>query len=314
MLVDTSVKIGKIKLQNPVMVASGTFGYAEEFKDLIDLKKLGAVITKSVTLNPRQGNIPPRIWETTAGMLNAIGLQNEGVEDFIRTKLPYLKNIGIPVVVSIAGEKIEEYGRLAGLLDIAGVAGVEVNISCPNVGSPRHQVTSHKLFAQDAKAAAAVTKVVKKNTKKTVIVKLSPDVADICEIAKAVEKAGADAISVINTIRGMAVDIETQKPRLGNITGGLSGPAIKPIALRIVWETAKAVEIPVIGIGGIMTGQDAIEFLLCGAQAVQIGTANFVNPRAAIAAAEGIERYLQRKGFTRVRDIVGKLSTTVAEP
>lgn len=298
---DISVKMGRIKLKNPVMVASGTFGYAEEFKDIINLKDIGAIITKSITLKPRRGNTPPRLWETTAGLLNSIGLQNEGVEDFIKNKLPFLKDIGVPIIVSIAGDTIGEYAQLAKRLNIAGIAGLEINISCPNVKTKR------RLFAQDAKDAAAAVRAVKKNTKKTTITKLSPEVTNICEIAKAVEKAGSDAISVINTIKGMAVDIETQKSRLGDITGGLSGPAIKPVALRIVWETASTVKIPVIGIGGIMTADDAIEFLLCGATAVQIGTANFVNPQAVIAVAEGIEAYLKEKNLSNLKEIVGRL-------
>jgi len=309
---DLSVKIGRIKLKNPVMVASGTFGYAEEFKDIINLKDIGAIITKSITLKPRRGNTPPRLWETTAGLLNSIGLQNEGVEDFIKNKFPFLKGIGVPIIVSIAGDTIDEYAQLAKMLNIPGISGIEINISCPNV---KLRTTNYelrtKLFAQDAKAAAAVVRAVKKNTKKTTITKLSPEVTDICEIARAVEKEGSDAISAINTIKGMAVDIETQKPRLGDITGGLSGPAIKPVALRIVWETAQTVRIPVIGIGGIMTADDAIEFLLCGATAVQIGTANFLNPQAVLAVKEGIEEYLKRKRYTRVNDIIRGIKTNV---
>ena len=287
---DISVKIGKIKLKNPVMVASGTFGYAEEFKDIINLKDIGAIITKSITLKSKQGNRPPRLWETTAGLLNSIGLQNEGVEDFIKNKLPFLKNVGVPVIVSIAGETINEYAQLAKKLNIPAVSGLEINISCPNIE------TKHRLFAQDAKAAASVVKAVKKNTKKTVITKLSPDVTDIGEIARAVEKGGSDAISVINTIKGMAVDIETQKPQLGDITGGLSGPAIKPVALRIAWETIQTVRIPVIGVGGIITADD-----------VQIGTANFLNPQAVIAVVEGIEAYLKEKNLSNLKEIVGRL-------
>lgn len=316
---DTSVKIGKIKLKNPVMVASGTFGYGEEFKDLANLKDIGAIITKSITLNPRQGNKPPRVCETIAGMLNSIGLQNDGVDDFIRNKLPFLKRYGLTTIASIAGENINEYSQLAKKLDIPGISGLEVNISCPNVKSQGHKVTKSpgrevtkspdKLFSQDVKTAAAVTRAVKKNTKKTIIVKLSPEVTDIKEIARSVEKAGADAISVINTLKGMAVDIDTKSPKLGNIIGGLSGPAIKPIALRIVWETTSAVKIPVIGIGGIMTGSDAIEFFLCGASAIQVGTASFVNPKAATAVAKGIEEYLKQKHLLKIKDIIGKIKT-----
>jgi len=298
---DTSITIGKIKLKNPVMVASGTFGYAEEFKDITNLKTLGAIITKSLTLNPRQGNRPPRIWETTAGMLNSIGLQNEGVEDFINNKLDFLKIAGIPVIVSIAGHDINEYAELAEKLSSPAVSGFEINISCPNVKS------QNKLFAQDPAQTAAVVKAVKKRTSKTIIVKLSPEVTDIREIAQAAQKAGADAISLINTIKGMAVNVQTQQPRIKEITGGLSGPAIKPIALRMVWETVQAVKIPVIGIGGIMTASDAIEFLLCGATAVQVGTANFVSPQAAGAVAEGISVYMKAKKYKHLKDIIGKL-------
>lgn len=313
---DTSTKIGKLKLKNPVMVASGTFGYGEEFKEVTDLKAIGAIITKSVTLKPRQGNKPPRLWETTAGMLNSIGLQNDGVNDFLKNKLPFLKSTGTPVIVSIAGESINEFAQLARKLNISGVSALEVNISCPNIsygsninrrsGLPAANAST-RIFSQDAKAAATVVREVKKNTKKTIITKLSPEVTDITEIARAVEKAGTDAISVMNTIKGMAVDVETQRPKLGNITGGLSGPAIKPIALRIVWETANAVKIPVIGIGGIMTANDAIEFLLCGAEAIQVGTANFVNPKAPVAIAQGIAEYLEEKNLNSLKDIIGKL-------
>ena len=306
---NTSVKIGKMKLKNPVMVASGTFGYAEEFKDIIDLKGIGAIITKSITLGPRQGNRPPRLWETTAGLLNSIGLQNEGVDDFIKTKLPFLKKTGVPVIASIAGETVNEYIQLTKKLNRFGISGIEINISCPNINLP--PTTSYilpKLFAQDARAVVSVVRAVKRNTKKTIITKLSPQVTDVCEIAKAAEEAGSDAISAMNTIKGMAVDVETQKPRLGEITGGLSGPAIKPIALRIVWEIAKTVKIPVIGIGGIMTTSDAIEFLLCGASAIQVGTANFINPKAPIAVAKGIEEYLKEKKLSSIKDIIGKLN------
>jgi dihydroorotate dehydrogenase (NAD+) catalytic subunit len=306
---ELAVTIGRIKLKNPVMVASGTFGYAEEFKDIIDLKTIGAIITKSITLKPTQGNPPPRLWETTAGLLNSIGLHNEGVEDFIKNKYPFLRSSAVPIIVSIAGNSTQEYAQLAKRLNIIGIAGLEINISCPNIKSKIQNPKSNiKLFAQDAKTAASVVRAVRKNTKKTIITKLSLEVTDICEIAKAVEKAGSDAISVINTIKGMAVDIKTQRPRLGGVTGGLSGPAIKPIALRIVWETAKAVKIPVIGIGGIMTAADAIEFLLCGASAIQVGTANFVNPKATISIVEGIQEYLREKGLDSVEELTGKLN------
>lgn len=298
-----SVDIGRLKLKNPVMVASGTFGYGEEFKDLVCLKDIGAIVTKSVTIEPYEGNKPPRICETTAGMLNAIGLQNEGVDDFIKNKLPFLKNTGTAIIVSIAGKTKKEYKELAKRLDNIPVDALEINISCPNL---EHR-TSQKLFAQDPKTTADIIRAVKGETGKPLITKLSPNVTDITEIAKAAEIAGTDAVSLINTIVGMGVDIKTKRPRLGNITGGLSGPAIKPIALRMVWEVYKSVKVPVIGIGGIMNAEDAIEFLLCGASAIQAGTANFVNPDAATQITNGLKDYLKDNNLGGIKELRGAL-------
>ena len=299
-----SVNIGGLKLKNPIMVASGTFGYGKEYEGLANLNDIGAIITKSITLNPREGNKPPRIWETTAGMLNAIGLQNDGVEDFIRNKIPYLKDLGVPIIVSIAGTTKQEYRELAKALDKTSVAAIEVNISCPNI---EHKSKGTKLFSQDAKETASIIRLVKRNTKKPIIAKLSPNVADITEIAKAAQAAGADSLSLVNTLLGMAVDINTSTPRLGNVTGGLSGPCIKPIALRMVWEVYNSVKIPIVGIGGIMNAQDVIEFILCGASAIQLGTVNFVNPKATTEVLLGLEKYIAKNKIAHIKDIVGTL-------
>jgi dihydroorotate dehydrogenase (NAD+) catalytic subunit len=306
---DLSVKIGKLKLNNPVMVASGTFGYGEEFKDLVCLKDIGAIVTKSVTLKAYEGNNPPRICETTAGMLNAIGLQNEGIDDFIKNKLPFLKNTGTVIIASIAGKTKQEYVELTRLLNKTAIDGVEVNISCPNAiwhkrsSGPKNM----RLFSQDAKATKELIGAVRKNTKKTLITKLSPNVTDIVEIAKAASEAGTDALSLINTVLGMEVDIVTKRPKLGNITGGLSGPAIKPIALRMVWEVYKNVEIPIIGIGGIMDTADAIEFFICGATAIQVGTVNFIYPDASIKIIEGLRAYSKDQGLKTIKELIGTL-------
>jgi len=298
-----SVDVGKLHLKNPVMVASGTFGYGQEYEELVSLKEIGAIVTKSISLEPYEGNKPPRICETTAGMLNAIGLQNEGVDDFINSKLTTLKKMPTATVVSIAGKRKEEFKELAKKLNKTDIDGIEVNISCPNV-EHNH---SKRLFAQDAKATAEIVRTVRRNTKKPLIIKLSPNVTDISEIAKAAEGAGADSVSLINTLIGMRVDIATKRPHLGNVTGGLSGPAIKPIALRMVWEVYKAVKIPIIGMGGIMNLEDAIEFFLCGATAIQVGTATFVNPTAATDIAEGLKGYLKKNKLSNIKDIIGKL-------
>ncbi len=299
------IKIGRLKLDNPVMAASGTFGYGKEYQDLVQPSDLGAIITKSITLKPSNGNVPPRIWESTAGMLNSIGLQNDGIEDFVDTKLDYLKGAGTKIIVSIAGKRKNEYAELAKRLDLPTVDATEVNISCPNV--EHHGRT--RLFAQDAKETGAIVRAVRRATRKTIIAKLSPNVTDIAEIARAAEDAGADAISLINTLIGMDVDIATQRPRLGNVTGGLSGPAIKPVALCMTWQAYKAVKIPIIGMGGIMNAEDALAFFLCGASAIQVGTANFVNPQAMPSIIDGIKRYLKRNKLKSIRELTGKLKT-----
>ena len=295
-----SVKIGKLKLKNPVMTASGTFGYGEEYADYVDLNKLGAIVVKGLSLKPRAGNPPPRIMETTGGMLNAVGLQNIGVDAFIEEKLPFLRQYETKVIVNIYGESYDEYKKVAQKLSSAkGVHALEVNISCPNVQK------GGLSFGADPKTAATVTRKVKDATDLPVIVKLTPNVTDITTIAMAVEKAGADAISLINTITGMSVNILTKKPRLKNITGGLSGPAIKPVALRMVWQVLQKVTVPIIGIGGIMCAEDALEFLILGAKAVQIGTANFINPQATLDVLDGIEKYMQMINIANINKIIG---------
>ena len=298
-----ATKIGSLKLNNPVIAASGTFGYGQEYKDLVRPSILGAIITKSITLAPSTGNAPPRIWESTAGMLNSIGLQNDGIEDFLDNKLSYLNDSGTNIIVSIAGKRKNEYAELAKRLDVATVGAIEVNISCPNI---EHHGKA-RLFAQDIKATSAIVRAARRATKKTLIVKLSPNVTDIAEIAKAAEGAGADAISLINTLIGMDVDIVTQKPRLGNITGGLSGPAIKPIALCMTWQVYRAVKVPIIGMGGITSTEDALAFFLCGASAVQVGTANFVNPQVMPSIIDGLSNYLKKHKIKSIRELIGKL-------
>ena len=299
-----AVTIGGLALKNPVMTASGTFGYAREFESLFDLNRLGAIIVKGLALKPVKGNPPPRIVETACGMLNAIGLENVGIDAFESEKMPFLRTLKPPVIANIYGTTVEEYAALAERIEtIDGIAALEVNISCPNVKA------GGVVFGVDPLAAARVVAATRKKTRKTVIVKLSPNVTDIAVIARSVEQAGADAISLINTLTGMAIDIETRRPRLANITGGLSGPAIKPVALRMVWQVARTVRVPVIGIGGIRRAEDAIEFFIAGATAVQIGTANFIDPRTALDVIAGIERYLQQHGLPDIREIVGTLDT-----
>ena len=298
---DMKVSIGSLQLRNPVMTASGTFGYGEEYDSLVNLHSLGAIIVKGISLLPRQGNPPPRIAETACGMLNAIGLENVGLERFFTEKLPFLRGIDTPLIVNILGDTVEEYQQLAKRLnDEEKVAAVEVNISCPNV---KHGGVA---FGTDPSMAHAVTKAVCQNFPRPVIVKLSPNVTDIALIARSVEEAGADAVSLVNTVLGMAIDIESCRPKLANIFGGLSGPAIKPIALRMVWQVAGSVSIPIIGIGGITTPGDAIEFLLAGATAIQVGTANFVNPQATEEIIQGIGQYLEKKGIASIQDLIGK--------
>ena len=297
------VKIGPLELKNPVMTASGTFGYGLEFEPFVDLSRLGAVVVKGLSLEPRPGNPPPRIVETAGGMLNAIGLQNIGIRVFIQEKMPLLRQLGVTVIANIFGETIDEYRRVAAMLDtVAGIAGIEVNISCPNVKK------GGIAFGADPDMAADVTRQVRRETKLPLIIKLTPNVTDITEIAFAAEAAGADAVSLINTVTGMSVDIETRRPRLANVTGGLSGPAIKPIAMRMVWQTAQALKIPIIGAGGIRTAADAIEFLITGASAVEIGTANFINPSVTIDVLEGIQEYMARHQIKHMKDLIGSLT------
>ncbi|HNQ19109.1 MAG TPA: dihydroorotate dehydrogenase [Smithellaceae bacterium] len=298
--INMSVKIGTLKLKNPVMTASGTFGYGGEYADYVDLNKLGAIVVKGLSLKPRAGNPPPRIMETPSGMLNAVGLQNIGVDTFIEEKLPILRKYDTNVIANIYGETYDEYKKVAQKLTSAkGVHALEVNISCPNVRK------GGLSFGADLKSAAAVTRKVKEVTDLPVIVKLTPNVTDITAIAAAVEKAGADAISLINTLTGMSVDIFTRRPHLKNVTGGLSGPAIKPVALRMVWQVLQKISIPVIGIGGIMNAEDALEFLILGTKAVQIGTANFINPQATIEIIGGIERYMELNGIKNISKLIG---------
>ncbi|HIX84905.1 MAG TPA: dihydroorotate dehydrogenase [Candidatus Megamonas gallistercoris] len=296
-----AVKIGSLHLKNPVMGASGTFGFGREYADFLDVNEIGAIVTKGVTPLPRSGNPGVRIAETPSGMLNCIGLENPGVEVFINEILPEIKKYDTAVIVNISAGTVEEYAKMAYLLDIDGVDALEVNISCPNVKE------GGIVFGTDPKAAAAVTHAVKTHTSKTVIVKLSPNVTDIVTMAKAVEEAGADAISMINTLTGMVIDVNTRKPLLGNITGGLSGPAVKPIAVRMVWQVAKAVNIPIIGMGGITCAEDAIEFMLAGASAVAVGAYNFVEPAALKTIADGIAEYMQKHGIEDVNELVGGL-------
>ena len=294
-----AVKIGNLELKNPVMGASGTFGFGKEYEDFLDVNEIGAIVTKGVTPKPRAGNPGFRIAETPAGMLNCIGLENPGVDAFICDILPKIKKYNTAVIVNISASTVEEYAEMAWRLDIDGVDAVEVNISCPNVKE------GGIVFGTDPKAAAAVTRAVKTHTSKTVIVKLSPNVTDITVMAKAVEEAGADAISMINTLTGMVIDINTRKPLLGNITGGLSGPAVKPVAVRMVWQVAKAVKIPIIGMGGITCAEDAIEFMLAGATAVAVGAYNFVDPSALKVVADGIADYMKKHNIEDVNELVG---------
>ena len=299
---DLSVSIGTLRLKNPVMTASGTFGYAREFEPYVNLHRLGAVVVKGISLEPRAGNPPPRIVETSCGMLNAIGLENVGVDRFISEKMVSLEAVTVPVVVNILGDTVEEYREIAERLsDVHGIAAIEVNISCPNVKK------GGVAFGTVPKMAAAVTAAVKEHSTVPVIVKLSPNVTDITIIARAVEEAGADSISLVNTLIGMAIDHRSRKPKLANVIGGLSGPAIKPVALRMVYQVAQAVSIPVIGIGGIETAEDVLEFMLAGATAVQIGTANFVNPRASEEVLEGLARFVVEEKLLSIREMIGAL-------
>ena len=306
--IDLSVRLGPLLLRNPVMTASGTFGYGREFESFVDCNRIGAVVVKGLSLRPIEGNPPPRIVETPCGMLNAIGLANIGLEEFITSKLPWLKTLDTHVIVNIYGHSIDDYGDLAkALKGVDGISALEINISCPNVDC------GGMAFGQDPEVSAKVTEKVVYNTDKPVIVKLTPNVTDIRLLAQEVEKAGADAISLINTLTGMAIDIDSRTPRLANISGGLSGPAIRPVALHMVYRVVKAVNVPVIGIGGITDYRDALEFLIAGAGAVQVGTANFINPLATLDIVEGIEKYCMEKGFNRISELIGSLKTPEIE-
>lgn len=299
-----NVEIGSLKLANPVMTASGTFGYGSEYQDFIDVSRLGAVIVKGTTIKAREGNPYPRLAETPSGMLNAVGLQNKGAEYFREHIYPEVRKLGCPAIVNVSGSTAEDYVAAAEIIDsLEDIPAIELNISCPNVRQ------GGMAFGVKAESAEAVVAAVRKVYHKTLIVKLSPNVTDITEIARAAESAGADAVSLINTLLGMAIDAETRRPVLSTVTGGLSGPAVKPIALRMVWQTARAVKIPVIGIGGISSATDAVEFLLAGASAIEIGTANFIDPSVSIKVINGISEYLERHGFQSVKDITGALLT-----
>ena len=298
--IDLTVKIGKMRLKNPVIVSSGTFGFGEEFEEFFDLNHLGAIIPKGISLKPMKGNPPPRIFETEGGILNSIGLQNPGYKEFIRNKLPYYKNLKTHLIVNFFGNTEKEYVELArGLDGLPGISGLEMNISCPNI--KRCGI----VFGTDPRMAYRLARAVRKATILTLIAKLSPNVTDIALMAKSVEEGGADAVSLVNTFRAMAVNIHTRKPELGNIIGGLSGPSIKPIAVRMVWEVSQAVNIPVIGMGGIMNAKDAIEFILVGASAIQIGTANLTNPRIAMEVIQGIEKYLVQYKINCIQKLIG---------
>lgn len=297
-----SVDIGGVVLKNPVMTASGTFGYGIEFEELVDLNSLGGIIVKGLSLNPAKGNPPPRIVETSCGMLNAIGLENVGIKAFIETKLPKLKKFNTPVFINIYGKTENEYAELAKVAnDSEDIAGMEINISCPNVSA------GGLAFGVDPTCAAGVVSAVRKNTDKPLMVKLTPNVTDIVVVAKSVEDAGADSVSLINTLTGMAIDVESRKPKLANVVGGLSGPAIKPVALRMVFQVAKAVKIPVIGIGGIMNATDALEFIIAGATAIQVGTASFVDPGVTGNIVTELQKYLSANNIADINELRGSI-------
>jgi dihydroorotate dehydrogenase (NAD+) catalytic subunit len=297
---DLTVRIGRLTLKNPVIVSSGTFGFGEEFEDFYDVNRLGAIIPKGISLKPMMGNPPPRIFETEAGVINSIGLQNPGFEQFLKDRLPYYKNLKTHLIINFFGNTQKEYIDLARRFDgVPGISGLEMNISCPNI--KRCGI----VFGTDPRMAYRLVCAVRKATKLTLIVKLSPNVTDIARMAKSAEEGGADAVSLVNTFRAMAINIRTRKPELGNVIGGLSGPAIKPIALRMVWEVGQAVRIPVIGMGGIMNAEDAIEFILAGASAIQIGTANLVNPRTGIEVIRGIKKYLVQNRINHIQKLIG---------
>ena len=298
--VDLSVDIAGVKLKNPVMVASGTFGFGTEYAAYMDVSRLGAIVTKGLTLQPRTGNPPPRIWETPAGMLNSIGLQNPGIDAYLEHHLPALRAFKVPVIANVCGDTVKEYAEIARRLEChEGADAIEVNISCPNV--ERGGIA----FGSDPRSAVAVVEAVKRATSLPVIVKLTPNVTDIAEIARACEGAGADALSLVNTLLGMAIDIYRMRPALGNVFGGLSGPAIRPVAVRMVWQVREAADLPLIGMGGIASFEDALEFILAGASAVAVGSGTFADPACAIRVIDGIGQYMANNGFERVSHMVG---------
>lgn len=302
-MAELNVQIGNLKLKNPVMTASGTFGYGTEYTDFMDLGRLGGIFVKGTTFEPRQGNDYPRMAETASGMLNSVGLQNKGVDYFVEHLYPKIKVYDTNMIVNVSGSSVEDYVACAEkLADLERMPAIELNISCPNVKE------GGMAFGTSCQSAAEVTRQVRKVFPKTLIVKLSPNVTDITEIASAVEDAGADSVSLVNTFLGMAIDVESRKPKLSTITGGLSGPCIKPIALRMVWQVYHAVKIPIIGMGGICNWQDAIEFILAGATAIQVGTYNFIDPMASVKIVEGVEAYLDRHHIASVEDLVGKMN------
>lgn len=301
-MVDLKVNLGTIQLKNPVMTASGTFGYGTEYADFMDVSRIGGIVVKGTTLRDRQGNAYPRMAETPSGMLNAVGLQNKGVDYFVNHIYPEIKDVNTSIFVNVSGSTIEDYIETAAKInELDKIPGIELNISCPNVKE------GGMAFGTSCLSAAQVVKVVRKVYSKELMVKLSPNVTSISEIAKAVEAEGADSVSLINTLLGMAIDADKRKPILSTVTGGLSGPAVKPVALCMVWQVAKSVKIPVVGMGGIMDARDAIEFLLAGASAVQIGTANFIDPTVSVKVLEGIETYLLQHNFSSVNEIIGAL-------
>jgi dihydroorotate dehydrogenase (NAD+) catalytic subunit len=302
--VNLSVKIGALTLQNPVTVASGTFGYGIEYSQLVDLNQLGAVVVKGIRLGPVRGNPTPRTVEVTSGLINAIGLQGPGVDGFIRKYWPFLKELEVPTIINIWGTTVEEYAEVARRFDaLGGVGALELNVSCPNIKEGGAQ------FGTDVKLLSQVVTACRKATKLPLITKMSPNVVSIAPYAQAAEAAGSDALSIMNSFPAMAIDIETRKPRLANVTGGLTGPCIKPIAIKLVWEAAKAVKIPIIGMGGIQTASDAIEFLLAGATAIAVGTANFYEPQTALQVIEGLRQYLQENRIQDIRELIGRAQT-----
>jgi dihydroorotate dehydrogenase (NAD+) catalytic subunit len=297
-----SIRVANIVFRNPVLVASGTFGYGEEYENFLDLNELGGIITKTITLNKREGNLPPRIVEVTGGILNSIGLENSGIEEFIKNKLPYLEKLNTNIIVSIGGERIEEYLKIVEIINnVSGISAIEINISCPNIRKMK------KLFSQTPEETYKLVSKIRKITKIPIFVKLSPNVTEITEIAKSSEDAGADGISLINTLFGMAIDVERKIPKLGNIYGGLSGPAIKPVALYNVWKVYNSVKIPIIGSGGIMNFLDALEFIITGASLIAVGTGNFINPKISSEIIDEMKKYLKEKKIKNIKELVGSL-------